>query len=64
LWIREQEERRESGFCYCDIRFPQKGNINQTRGELPPITYEPPNIQIPIAVGSALGRGVPDVMHA
>lgn len=23
-WIDEQEERCRTGFCYCDIRFPQK----------------------------------------
>jgi len=28
-WVREQEERRKTGFCYCDIRFPQKGVVEQ-----------------------------------
>jgi hypothetical protein len=23
-WVLEQEDRRRSGFCYCDIRFPLK----------------------------------------
>jgi hypothetical protein len=22
VWIEEQENRRKTGFCYCDIRFP------------------------------------------
>lgn len=26
-WIEEQEERCRTGFCYCDIRFPQKGAV-------------------------------------
>jgi len=29
-WIEEQEERRRTGFCYCDIRFPQKGGIEKS----------------------------------
>jgi hypothetical protein len=23
-WVKEQEDRRSTGFCYCDIRFPQR----------------------------------------
>jgi hypothetical protein len=26
-WVCEQEERRKTGFCYCDIRFPDNNNV-------------------------------------
>jgi hypothetical protein len=26
-WVREQEERRNRGFCYCDIRFPNREDV-------------------------------------
>ena len=26
-WIQEKEERCNTGFCYCDIRFPQKDPV-------------------------------------
>jgi hypothetical protein len=31
-WVREQEDRRKTGFCYCDIRFPRKDSVEPGAG--------------------------------